>query len=1369
MLRLLQIEYNKLRYNKASRVLILTYFILLICIALFAMIKFDIGPIKFHLAELGIFNFPYIWHFNTFVAGLLKFFLLLVIVSMVSNEYSNKTLKQNLIDGLSKKEFILSKFYTAIAFSFVSTVFIFIVSLVLGLIYSSYTEFSIVFSDLEYLIAFFVKLIGFFSFGLFLGVLIKRSAFAVASMIVLFLIEFISYAIISGYNRGTEFTDSIYQFMPFKSLWNLIDEPGSRLSAVQAVANQVGEDLSYDYAVHWYEIAIVLGWTALFIFSLILLMISFGLYAQREASNWYFGENAGIQFDSAAGTVTALTDGQLNTREGCSSISDANGDLLFYSDGTTVWNRNHVTMLNGNNLLGNSSSTQSAIIVSKPSDPNIYYIFTVDTPVGGGSDTGLNYSEVDMTLDGGLGAVTVKNSNLMSLCSEKISAVLKDCVTKSLWVIAFGSLAGTTDTFNTYHAFEVTATGINPTAVTSSFPIGIGERRGYLKLSPNGTKMVSANMNEGLFLYDFDVTTGIVSNQLQIPLNGSNTASYGVEFAPNNELLYVHSSNDYFDPSGGTGSDPANHSSTLWQFDLNAADIPGSALILDNRQLYRGGLQLGPDGRIYRALSATYLGGLPFLGVINNPNVLGTGANYQHNAIDLNGRRSSQGLPPFDQSLFNITIDIIQNPTTTISTTNLDLCNGDTYMLVAPDIPGAVYTWTRDGVVVDDGDAILYEYEVTQEGEYEVLVEPDPLDCGDNLIGLAFVSYFDNPTATQAPPIRICDDNNDGLWLFDLTNQDTAILDGQDPLVYEVKYFESQADANANIDEIVGFHENNGSPQEIFARVQNIGNPNCFDASTSFFIEVFDTPVANPIGAVTVCDDDTDSDNTNGQKDIDLNALIPDVLGTSQNATDFTVTFHSNQPDAITGNAPLPNTYYNATPFQQTIYYRIENINNNSCYDTRSFVYTVNPIPASFNTTLTQCDEDGAVDGITNFNLTEADDIITGGIAGVTASYYLSLADAQNETATLNNINYTNTANGQILYVRIENDLTECFSVAELTLDVSITDINDAQLTTCDDDGVEDGFYEFTLSDVDTDVLVGAPPTVGVVYYETYGDALLEESPIGPLFTNNVPYSQIVYARAENANACFGISEIQLTVFELPDIVSEEDAIYCLNTFPDTITLDAGLNRGVSSDYSYLWSTGEITYDIQVNTTGVYTVTVTDANNCSKERIITVLPSNTATITDIDIVDATSNNTITILVTGEGDYEYALDSEFGPYQDSNIFEDVRPGLHTVYVRDKNNCGIIDEMVSVIGFPKFLTPNNDGNNDTWQVKGLAAQFQPDTKILIHDRYGKLVKQLNPLGPGWDGTFNGKPLPSDDYWFYVTLQDGRIFKSHFALKR
>lgn len=273
MLRLIGIELHKLKNSRASKILIITYFTLLTSIALIAAIKFDIGPIKFHLAEQGIFNFPYIWHFNTFISAFFKLFLLLVIVSMVSNEYSNKTLKQNLIDGLSKKEFILSKFYTVVLFALISTIFVFVISMVLGLIYSDFNEVSIIFSDLEYLLAYFIKLVGFFSFGLFIGMLIKRSAFAVGAMLIWFIIETISYNIFKwNIFKDSNIADNIYQFAPFHAMWNLIDEPFSRLNAVKTLASQVGEDLSYDYSVHWYEIAIVLGWTFIFIYSSYILL-----------------------------------------------------------------------------------------------------------------------------------------------------------------------------------------------------------------------------------------------------------------------------------------------------------------------------------------------------------------------------------------------------------------------------------------------------------------------------------------------------------------------------------------------------------------------------------------------------------------------------------------------------------------------------------------------------------------------------------------------------------------------------------------------------------------------------------------------------------------------------------------------------------------------------------------------------------------------------------------------------------------------------------------------------------------------------------------------------------------------------------------
>jgi ABC-type transport system involved in multi-copper enzyme maturation permease subunit len=274
MLRLLNIEIHKLKYNRASRVLIFIYFALLTSIALIAAIKFDIGPIEFHLAEQGIFNFPYIWHFNTYMASIFKFFLLLVIVSMMANEYSNKTLKQNLIDGLSKKEFILSKFYTVVLLAAVSTFFVFIVSLILGYAYSDFNEFSIVTTDLEYLVAFFIKLVGFFSFGLFLGILVKRSAFAVGAMLI--------WAMGEGFAKGMlywkfdEYVDILMRFLPLEAMSNLIKEPFTRLSAVKTVAKQIGENLSKDFSVQLLDVLIVMAWTFIFVY------LSYALLKKRD-------------------------------------------------------------------------------------------------------------------------------------------------------------------------------------------------------------------------------------------------------------------------------------------------------------------------------------------------------------------------------------------------------------------------------------------------------------------------------------------------------------------------------------------------------------------------------------------------------------------------------------------------------------------------------------------------------------------------------------------------------------------------------------------------------------------------------------------------------------------------------------------------------------------------------------------------------------------------------------------------------------------------------------------------------------------------------------------------------------------------------
>jgi ABC-2 type transport system permease protein len=262
MIRLLQLELQKLLLNKISKILIFTSFILPLCVIVLSSIKINFfGFFTLELGELGIFNFPIVWHVTTYFSALFKFFFAIVVVSMIGNEYSNKTLKQNLIDGLSKKEFILSKFYAIVFFSLVSTVIIFVISLILGLIYSSYNEFNIIVREMEFLPAYFIKLVGFFSFCLFLGVLAKRSAFALAFLFVDFIVEWVIFGLIA-WKSSLEMATSVQSFLPLTAMSNLIKQPFQRVAMSKFPDKNT---LDYDYAVHFGDVIIVGVWIFIFV------------------------------------------------------------------------------------------------------------------------------------------------------------------------------------------------------------------------------------------------------------------------------------------------------------------------------------------------------------------------------------------------------------------------------------------------------------------------------------------------------------------------------------------------------------------------------------------------------------------------------------------------------------------------------------------------------------------------------------------------------------------------------------------------------------------------------------------------------------------------------------------------------------------------------------------------------------------------------------------------------------------------------------------------------------------------------------------------------------------------------------------------
>ena len=264
--------------------------------------------------------------------------------------------------------------------------------------------------------------------------------------------------------------------------------------------------------------------------------------------------------------------------------------------------------------------------------------------------------------------------------------------------------------------------------------------------------------------------------------------------------------------------------------------------------------------------------------------------------------------------------------------------------------------------------------------------------------------------------------------------------------------------------------------------------------------------------------------------------------------------------------------------------------------------------------------------------------------------------------------------------------------------------------------------------------------------------------------------------------SCPAVDTIDFVVNPLPEFTVDNDAIVCLNLPPQPIGVTSA-----QGNYTYAWehedlngntSTFPSTSDtILIGVGGTYyvTATTTDGTNCSRTLSISVSESEIASITldDIKVKDLTSdnNNTITIDTSnlGIGDYEFSLDNRNGPYQTYPYFDQVRPGIHTIYVRDKKDCGIAQIDVSIIGYKKFFTPNGDGIHDKWRILGIRSDFQANSKIYIMDRYGKLIKEMDPVGDGWDGTYLGRPMPQTDYWFRVYLEDGREFKGHFSLIR
>jgi gliding motility-associated-like protein len=534
---------------------------------------------------------------------------------------------------------------------------------------------------------------------------------------------------------------------------------------------------------------------------LILLFFAFNISAQKEANFWYFGENAGLDFST--NPPTALTVGELDTNEGCSSFSDADGNLLFYSDGTEVFNKNHnlMTYSDGNpanNLKGNPSSTQSGMIIPKPGSTSIYYLFTVGTdfvPPGGIQNPGFNYYTIDMTKNSGLGEITDgpinlakdPNTNLDKSddWSEKVAAVKGfDC--NVFWVLSFVK--------DTFYSYKVADTGIDINdVVISKVNFSASDKRGYLQVSPNGEKIAFADyeaytdgsgnliVNGSLVLFDFDITSGKVNLNPQTLISRfSGESPYGVAFSQQSTKLYTSSYNGNF---------------KIFQFDLENPDIPSSKKEIINKPGFRGALQLALDGKIYASIPNS-----SFLDVIENPSANAADIIYTQNAIDLQGKLAKQGLPPFISSLL-LPIEIVDaDDNSVINNQDLEFCAGQNKRIESEPVAGtnATYEWTFDdgtnaNIIQTTKDLVLSNIVASDSGKYTLVVQLT--DICANVI--KFEATFNlkvnsSPTLNAIPVYEQCDfdnDPNDFIANFNLTTQESKIYSGSDPVT--IDFFET--------------------------------------------------------------------------------------------------------------------------------------------------------------------------------------------------------------------------------------------------------------------------------------------------------------------------------------------------------------------------------------------------------------------------------------------------------------------------------------------------------------------------------------------------------------------------------------------------
>ncbi|WP_157366707.1 T9SS type B sorting domain-containing protein [Aquimarina agarilytica] len=646
------------------------------------------------------------------------------------------------------------------------------------------------------------------------------------------------------------------------------------------------------------------------------------------------------------------------------------------------------------------------------------------------------------------------------------------------------------------------------------------------------------------------------------------------------------------------------------------------------------------------------------------------------------------------------------------------------------------YTSEADALSKRDNLALEFINTVNPQTLY-VRVENTLTKCFNTTTLKLTVSVLDSAAAA----LKVCDEqgSEDGLSEFTLSNADATVLNGQS---FSVSYYKTATDAERETNVLADKYRNETAyNQTIYSRIENANE--CVSIKEVDLI-VEKLPNIKDEEEVLYCIHSFP----------DTIELVSDIPESEQ--TDYTYLWNTGETSA-------------SINVNTAGIYTVEVINMADCSKTKTITVKEIEIAIDKNVTDMLCDDtDNSSDGFLSIQLSNYIDQITLNNDNLKVEFFESL-EALNTGRTLNVDRYKNTSNPQTIITKVTDKLTNCSDQGRITLTISTLNINNALLELCDEVDAEDGLHTFDLTLADEQVLSGK--SYAVTYYESFDNAEKDTNPLNTIYDNIQAYDQALVAKVINENGCVAYSVVSLSVNELPAIETKATRIYCLDTFPNTISLNSDTD-GRESEFTYLWNTGATTATLDINQVGEYNVIVKDRKACERQRFITVISSEKPTIDKIDIEDGETVNTVSVFASGSGTYQYAIDG--GGFQESNVFTEIDGGLHEITVSDTSICGSVSQTIAVVSFPKSFTPNGDGINETWFPQGFSSQYQEMQDVSIFDRYGKLLSKLDLNSGGWDGTHNGAHMPTDAYWYLVTYKElfsgkTRQAKGYFELKR